>query len=512
MSDKARATKIAGLLRSFFIMHPESSKIIGISGLAGYVPPYRVWLEDWCDWTDNQWPKIREVVGRSFRVRGPQHSMYTMAANAVIRLIDQYDVDPTRVKFLGLGTESSTDNSAGAIIVKGMVDEALIARGKPPISRSCEVPEFKHACLGGVYGMKGAIRHLALDGAGGQAIVVCADIAEYARGSSGEPTQGAGAVAMLLEEDPQLAIVDLVGSGSASDYRLMDFRKPMLRFCGQDRSQTHHVQDFPVFNGKYSTTCYIDETLQALNDMYEKRGLEPRAYLDSLRNVFMHRPYRRMPETGWAVSWLFALGHGGDEGRAELARYCEPAGIEVDALLTEMRTEPEVARLATPEKLSYEAYPLTMAVLRNFRATEEFQANVLDKLRLGSDAMRDLGNLYTAALPAWMAAGFEQALEDDSLAAGEEVLTLGYGSGDAAEVIPFFIADGWREATRKMRFRESLEFAIDIDFEQYKALHDGGKVTGLDYEPNNEFIIETVGNTDERHFADLGIEYYRYIA
>ena len=112
--------------------------------------------------------------------------MYTMAANAVIRLIDQYDVDPSRVKFLALGTESSTDNSAGAIIVKGMVDEALAVRGLPPISRSCEVPEFKHACLGGVYGMKGAIRHLALDGAGSQAIVVCADIAEYARGASAD--------------------------------------------------------------------------------------------------------------------------------------------------------------------------------------------------------------------------------------------------------------------------------------------------------------------------------------
>ena len=493
-------------------MRPETTKTIGISGLAGYVPPYRVWLQDWCEWTDNQWPKVREVIGRSFRVRGPQHSMYTMAANAVIRLIDQYDVDPSRVKFLGLGTESSTDNSAGAIIVKGMVDEALVARGKPPISRSCEVPEFKHACLGGVYGMKGAIRHLALDGAGSQAIVVCADIAEYARGSSGEPTQGAGAVAMLLEEDPQLAVVDLVGSGSASDYRIMDFRKPMLRFCGQDRSESHHVQDFPVFNGKYSTTCYIDETLQALNDMYEKRGLDPHAYLDSLRSVFMHRPYRRMPETGWAVSYLFALGGAGDAARAELASYCEPVGIDVDALLKEMGTQPEVAKLATREKLSYEAYPLTMAVLRNFRAADKYESEVLRKLRLGSETMRDLGNLYTAALPAWMAAGFEQALEEDSLEVGEEVLTLGYGSGDAAEVIPFFIAEGWREATRKIRFGEAVEFAIDIDFEQYKALHDGRHVSGLDYEPNNEFIIDNVGASDERHFADLGIEYYKYFA
>ena len=487
-------------------------KPIGISGLAAYVPPYRVWLEDWCNWTDSQWPKIREVVGRSFRVRGPNHSVYTMAANAVIRLIDQYDVDPRRVKFLGLGTESSTDNSAGAIIVNGMVDKALVARGKAPISRSCEVPEFKHACLGGVYGMKGAIRHLALDGAGSQAIVVCADIAEYARGSSGEPTQGAGAVAMLLEEDPKLAVVDLIGSGSASDYRVMDFRKPMIRFCGQDRTETHQVQDFPVFNGKYSTTCYVDETLHALADMYEKRQLNAIDHLRSLRTLFLHRPYRRMPETGWAVSYLFALGQGKSEDRAELASYCYEAGVDVQALMSEMTSKPEVALLADPEKLSYEAYPMAMAVLRIFRASRHFRKEILDKLRLGSDTMLDLGNLYTAALPAWMAAGFEQALDEDSLSPGEEVLTLGYGSGDAAEVIPFFMADNWREAASKIRFADAMEMTLDLNQQQYEALHDGRRVRDLDYVPSNEFVIERVGQRSDRHFTDLGIEYYRYIA
>ena len=490
----------------------RTSKSIGISGLAAYVPPYRVWLEDWCDWTNSQWPKIREIVGRSFRVRGPNHSVYTMAANAVLRLIDQYDIDPTRVKFLGLGTESSTDNSAGAIVIKGMVDAALIARGKSPISRSCEVPEFKHACLGGVYGMKGAIRHLALDGQGGQAIVVCADIAEYARGSSGEPTQGAGAVAMLLEEDPQLAIVDLIGSGSASDYRIMDFRKPMLRFCGQDRSESHQVQDFPVFNGKYSTTCYVDETLHALNDMYTKRHLHPSDYLRSLQTVFMHRPYRRMPETGWSVSYLFALSQGTAADRAELASYCYEAGVNLEAMQIEIASKPEVVALAHPEKLQYEAYPLTMAALRVFRASRHYRKEILDKLALGSDTMLDLGNLYTAALPAWMAAGFEQARDEDSLSAGEEVLTLGYGSGDAAEVIPFFMADGWREATAKIRFGDAMRLAVDLNREQYEALHDGRRVAGLDYVPNNEFVIDRVGGTDERHFSDLGIEYYKFIA
>ena len=492
-------------------MKQPTSKSIGISGLAAYVPPYRVWLEDWCDWTGNHWPKIREVVGRSFRVRSPNHSVYTMAATAVMRLIDQYDIDPARVKFLGLGTESSTDNSAGAIIVKGMIDRALEARGMAPISRSCEVPEFKHACLGGVYGMKGAIRHLALDGAGGQAIVVCADIAEYARGSSGEPTQGAGAVAMLLEEDPKLAVVDLVGSGSASDYRVMDFRKPMVRFCGQDRSQSHHVQDFPVFNGKYSTTCYVDETLYALEDMYEKRELSPSDYLRSLRTVFMHRPYRRMPETGWAISYLFALSGGDAEDRAELASYCYQAGVEPQELEREMRAKPQVASLANPEHLQYEAYPLTMAVYKVFRASRHYRREILDKLALGSDTMLDLGNLYTAALPAWMAAGLEQALDEDSLSVGEEVLTLGYGSGDAAEVIPFFIADGWREATSKIGFADVMSHAVDLNLAQYESLHEGRNADGLEYLPVNEFVIDRVGQTDDRHFSDLGIEYYRYV-
>ena len=34
-------------------------------------------------------------------------------------------------------------SSAGAVIVKGMVNRALTGLGLPPLARSCEVPEFK---------------------------------------------------------------------------------------------------------------------------------------------------------------------------------------------------------------------------------------------------------------------------------------------------------------------------------------------------------------------------------
>ena len=55
----------------------------GISGLSLSLPPYRVQLQDWCAWNDESWEKTRSVVGRSFRMRGPSQSVYTLAANAV---------------------------------------------------------------------------------------------------------------------------------------------------------------------------------------------------------------------------------------------------------------------------------------------------------------------------------------------------------------------------------------------------------------------------------------------
>src|SRR4030095_6797827 len=124
--------------------------------------------------------------------------------------------------------------------------------GRPRLARSCEVPEFKHACLGGVYALKGALRYVRCDGAGKKAIVVCGDIAEYERGSSGEQTQGAGAVAMLVDEQPGLFEVDLSRAGSASDYRGPDFRKPFARHFAEGYApNTPRIADFPVFSGQY---------------------------------------------------------------------------------------------------------------------------------------------------------------------------------------------------------------------------------------------------------------------
>lgn len=484
---------------------------VGISGMAAYLPPYRVDLEQWCGWTGNDPSKTRAVVGHAFRMPGPDQNVYTLAANAVLRLIDQYGIDPRRVGYLALGTESSIDNAAGAVIVRGLVDQALQAEGQPPLARDCEVPEFKHACLGGVYALKGGLRYLACDGRERQAIVVSADIAEYARGSSGEPTQGAGAVAMLLESSPRLLTLDLPTGGSASAYRGLDFRKPFLRFAGQTPGTHGRLADLPVFNGKYSTDCYTEATLCALDAMLGRRDGSRTAYLRDVAAVFMHRPYHHMPRNAWGMAWLAALAHDAAEGDEVAARdldgFCTTAQVSREDVLGELRRRVPDCNMGS---LPPPAFPASMAVLKAFRKSEGHPRIVDDKLKLGAQVVVELGNLYTAALPAWLAAGLEDAAIRGIPLEDRELLVLGYGSGDAAEAIPSRVVAGWRETARSIRFECALAGAVDLDRAQYDGLHDAGVLDGVRHASLSGVVIDHIGSCTDNAFQDFGIAYYKY--
>ena len=475
----------------------------GISGFASYMPPHRVQLAQWCQWTGDQFDKIHNVVGNSFRMCGANENAYTMAATAVLRLIEQYDVDPQSIGYLALGTESSTDNSAGAVIVKGMVNRALREAGRSEISRACEVPEFKHACLGGVYALKAANRYLATDGHNRTAIVVCADIAEYERASSGEPTQGAGAVAMLVEAEAKLLSIELDVSGSASAYRGPDFRKPFVRFMGQTQNPYMQPRDFPVFNGKYSTTCYVDEVMAAARDLFAKLTNRPSLFMRSMAASFLHRPYQRMAETGLAFTFLLALALGDQEDHTELARYAQAAEVDPEALIAELINEQDVYRIVEEGNIGEELYPLSSRTAKYFRTTEPFSQLMTE---LGNPEMKEVGNLYTASLPSWMAAGIESALHSGTDLTNQPILTIGYGSGDAAEIIPMRVVKGWRDAAQRITFSATLQQAQDLTETDYIALHEAGEHALLT-ETEGVFHIDRVGR-GENGYDDRGIEYY----
>jgi len=151
---------------------------------------------------------------------------------------------------------------------------------------------------------------------------------------------------------------------------------------------------------------------------------------------------------------------------------------------------------------------LSSELAKAWRKSAEFQEWVLQPLRWGNEKMMDLGNIYSGALPAWMAAGFEEAAVRNAQWAGKEVLAVGYGSGDASEAMALRVADDWQEAARRIRFSEALDSPCDLRQDQYEALHAGLPVEGLP-QPTG-FSIERIGTRTDAAFQDEGVEYYTY--
>src|SRR5690242_2771964 len=96
----------------------NAPSVAGISGLALHVPRPRVDLRRFAGWTGADPGKLAAVIGDAFRVPQPDENVYTLAAASALRLIDAYAIAPEKVGMLALGTESSTDNAVGAVIVR----------------------------------------------------------------------------------------------------------------------------------------------------------------------------------------------------------------------------------------------------------------------------------------------------------------------------------------------------------------------------------------------------------
>jgi hydroxymethylglutaryl-CoA synthase len=339
---------------------------------------------------------------------------------------------------------------------------------------------------------------------------VCSDIAEYERGSSGEQTQGAGATALLMEPRAKLFELDLARSGSSSDYRGPDFRKPHARHAVKgygSKTQRHH--DFPVFSGKYSTFAYLEETIRAFDDMSARLGISTIEALRGVEALFFHRPYHHMPVQAAAFLYLRGLLKSAPTD-ATLAALCQEVGASRTALDEEAASHPDLFGRVLAGEADQDPFPVTTLVVGALRKTEEFKAFVGTKMSLGSRGAADLGNLYTAALPAWMAAGFEEALARDVDLAEKRVLAIGYGSGDAAEAIPVRVVPTWKDAARHIKFAATLEPALDLSQAQYEALHDTRRLSGIPQLPGDRFRISHIGDRYDAGFQDLGIEYYEY--
>ncbi|HEU0035971.1 MAG TPA: hydroxymethylglutaryl-CoA synthase family protein [Kofleriaceae bacterium] len=251
---------------------------VGIDAIALAVPRRYLALEDLARARGVDPAKYTQGLGAvEMAIAEPGEDTVALAANAAQRVLELPGIDRGALGMLVVGTETGVDHSKPvASYVHGLLE----------LPRAMRVFDAQHACYGGTAGVMAAVEWIASGAAGDRsALVVCADIARYGLHTAGEPTQGAGAIAMIVSRDPALVELDVGCSGTASTH-VHDFWRPL----GMREAQV---------DGHYSVQCYLDALAIAYRG-WKRRALD-RALVrpgspasEQLARICYHVPFCKM--------------------------------------------------------------------------------------------------------------------------------------------------------------------------------------------------------------------------
>ncbi len=237
---------------------------VGIDRISFYCPRYSLPLTALAGARGVDAAKYLEGLGQEvMAVPPPDEDTVTMAAAAAQPLLEPPAAE--RVALLLLATETGVDQSKAA---------GLFVHGLLKLPARCRVVEVKQACYSGTAALRMACAMVAQDPES-QALVIASDIARYTLGSPGEPTQGCGAVAMLVTAQPRLLTVEPHAGLHTED--VMDFWRPNYRQAA-------------LVDGKYSTRMYLHTAVQAYQHYTQASGLG----LSDIDRFCYHIPFTRM--------------------------------------------------------------------------------------------------------------------------------------------------------------------------------------------------------------------------
>jgi 3-carboxymethyl-3-hydroxy-acyl-[acp] synthase len=149
----------------------------------------------------------------------PCEDAVTNAVNAAKPIVDALSPEEKkRIELVITSTESALDFGKS---LSTYVHDYL------GLSRSCRLFEVKQACYAGTAALQLAASHVqASPYPGTKALVIATDVARAAaKGTYAEPSQGVGAVAMLVSQKPDILNLDF-GANGIYGYEVMDTCRP----------------------------------------------------------------------------------------------------------------------------------------------------------------------------------------------------------------------------------------------------------------------------------------------
>ncbi|WP_115863031.1 hydroxymethylglutaryl-CoA synthase [Halorussus litoreus] len=387
----------------------------------------------------------------------------TMGANAAHRLMERKGLKPDDIGRIDVATESSFDNSKPvSTYIAGCLESVYDGD-----FHHANKGERKFACIAGTQSLDDAYNWIkAGRNRGRSALVVATDTALYARGDPGEATQGAGAVAMLITEEPSLvALSTEQGYGSADE---TDFLKPN--------------QQFPSVDGKRSMQVYLARMREALEDYESVAGA---SHPDDFAYVPFHTPFPGMVRKAAVLAYRHMI---------------RDTPIEED-LAEEIGFQPREEDYEDREAYK-EAIREHMDALGSTAAYQEWYDAAIEPTL---DISREVGNWYTGSVHIARAAALKRAAEDGRDLAGEVLGVGSYGSGAQAEVHAETVRDGWKEEIDQLNVDEQIDDRYDLSFAEYENVHDrhnhDKSVELEDFTiPESEFVFTGRGRMNERTY------------
>jgi hydroxymethylglutaryl-CoA synthase len=347
--------------------------------------------------------------------------IYSLALTTVSSLLRKYNIDPTSIGRLEVGTETILDKSKS-------VKSVLMQLFQPSGNTNVEGVDTVNACYGGTNALFNAVNWVESSAWDGRdAIVVTGDIALYKKGNA-RPTGGAGCVAMLIGPDaPVVMEPGLRGSYIVHAY---DFYKPDL------------TSEYPIVDGHFSIKCY-SEAVDACYKAYNAREktlstkangnatnghVEPETPLDRFDYMCFHSPTCKLV----AKSYARLL-------------YNDFLSNPADPMFKDIPAE--------VKNLSYEASLSDKTVEKAFMALSK--KRYVQRVQPGIQAPTMCGNMYCASVYSSLCSLFSNVSSDDLQ--GKRIGIFSYGSGLASSFFSLKVRGSTKDMSEKLDLHQRLD-------------------------------------------------------
>lgn len=437
---------------------------VGIEALSIYVPNIYLSIKTLAEKRKIDPDKLELGLGlKKMAVLDADEDTATMAAEALLKLLNDFKINPQSIGRIYMGTESALDGSKPtATYAVQMVEQQLTDNFGERVFKHTDVVDMTFACIGGVDALHNALDFVRVN-PDQKAIVIAADYAKYGLETGGEYTQGAGAVAVLISNEPQL--IEIENKWGVGMESVFDFFKPrqtststaILEHLNTNKQEVEIFSDEPVFDGQYSNECYKARVREAYFNFKEKYNISGKLY-ENWRYIAFHLPYafqgKRM------FNDVYALENGEDNSNDHL---------------------------------------------KIIAKSEGYQALIAEKVEPTQRASSEIGNMYTASIFTALISALQVSYQANEKLEGQKIGFIGYGSGSKSKVFEGTVAPTWKSIIEKVNLFEYLEQRQPITFDQYENLHN--KAIKQPIVLRKGFALEKI----EKEIINLeGARYYTY--